>query len=400
MSPTGERRASATDAAILEVVRRRSETSRVEISRELGVTPATVTYAVKRLLAAELLVESGFARSNGGKRASLLRLNDQARWAIGCTIDADRLSLAGVDLSGDLRARIAVPLQDASDPLEVGGALRRALTMIRPETHAHATTGIGFVVPHGSGGSGAALLREITEDLDIPSISATAPTCAALGSFWSGEQPESGLCATVHMDAGLGLSILQDGRPLEPGPGSSATLDHVGIDPGGPPCECGGHGCLHQYASARAIVERARGAGSLAEDLELRLSPTSLSSDVVLLALAAARGEPRAREVFSAAITALAQAAWSATSALGVRAVVLSGPAVQAAPVLVGEVMEAGFIARSRNLGGEVPVSVSQIQPHPGAVGAAVLALQTFMTPGLASRSGPARRGGLAAQGR
>lgn len=399
MSPTGERRASATDASILEIVRRRSETSRVEISRELGVTPATVTYAVKRLLAAELLVESGFAQSNGGKRASLLRLNDHARWAIGCTIDADRLSLAGVDLTGALRARIAVPLRSAKDPAEVGEALRRALSMIRPEARTHAATGIGFAIPYGLGGSGPALVQELTEGLDIPSISANAPACAALGSFWSGEQPESGMCATVHMDAGLGLSILLDGRPLEPGPGSSATLDHVGIDPGGPLCECGGHGCLHQYASAHSIIERAKDAGRLAEDLGLLLTPTSLSSDVVLIALAAARGEPRSREVFTAAVTALAQAVWSTTSALGVRAVVLSGPALQAAPVLVGEVMESRFTARSRNLGAEVEVSVSQIQPHPCAVGAAVLALQTFMTPGLASRSGPARRGGLAAQG-
>src|SRR5690625_1062568 len=119
MTATGERRASAADAAILELVRRRSETSRVEISRELGVTPATVTYAVKRLLAAELLVESGFASSRGGKRASLLRLNDQARWAIGCTVDTDRLSLVGVDMSGALRSRIALPLAAAADAAEV-----------------------------------------------------------------------------------------------------------------------------------------------------------------------------------------------------------------------------------------------------------------------------------------
>lgn len=397
MSATGERRASATDATILEIVRRRSETSRVEISRELGVTPATVTYAVRRLLAAGLLVEGGFAASKGGKRASLLRLNDQARWAIGCTIDADRLSLAGVDLTGGLRARIAVPLASAADPAETGDALRRALSMIRPEARAHAATGIGFAVPYGLDGSGPALLREITEDLDIPSISANAPSCAALGSFWSGEQPESGLCATVHMDASLGMSILQDGRPLEPGSSSSATLDHVGIDPGGPPCECGGHGCLHQYASARAIIDRAAGEDGLTEELGLRLTPASLSSDVVLIALAASRGEPRARAVFTAAITAVAQAVWSATSALGIRAVVLSGPALQSAPVLVGEVMEERFTARSRNIGAEVAVSVSQVQPHPCAVGAAVLALQTFMTPGMASRSAPARRGGLAA---
>ncbi|MGO1283914.1 MAG: ROK family protein [Brachybacterium sp.] len=390
MGTTGERRASATDAAILEIVRRRSETSRVEISRELGVTPATVTYAVKRLLAAGLLREAGFAHSKGGKRASLLRLNDQARWAIGCTIDADRLSLAGVDLTGALRARIAVPLGASPEPAEVGRALHRALTMIRPEGQAHSATGIGLAIPHGFGDHGPELLRELTEGLEIPFISANAPACAALGSFWSGEQPESGLCATVHVDAGLGLAILQDGRPLQPGPSSSATLDHVGIDPEGPPCACGGRGCLHQYASARAIIERASRTGDLAHDLGLRLTDSSLSSDVVLIALAAARGEPRARDVFVAAVSAVAQAVWSATSALGIRAVVLSGPGMQAAPVLVGETMDRLFTARARNLGAEVSVSVSQVQPHPCAVGAAVLALQTFMTPGRASRSEPA----------
>lgn len=390
MGTTGERRASATDAAILEIVRRRSETSRVEISRELGVTPATVTYAVKRLLAAGLLREAGFAQSKGGKRASLLRLNDQARWAIGCTIDADRLSLAGVDLTGALRARIAVPLGASPEPAEVGRALHRALTMIRPEGQAHSATGIGLAIPHGFGDHGPELLRELTEGLEIPFISANAPACAALGSFWSGEQPESGLCATVHVDAGLGLAILQDGRPLQPGPSSSATLDHVGIDPEGPPCACGGRGCLHQYASARAIIERASRTGDLAHDLGLRLTDSSLSSDVVLIALAAARGEPRARDVFVAAVSAVAQAVWSATSALGIRAVVLSGPGMQAAPVLVGETMDRLFTARARNLGAEVSVSVSQVQPHPCAVGAAVLALQTFMTPGRASRSEPA----------
>lgn len=388
-SSTGGRRASATDAAILEIVRRRSETSRVEISRELGVTPATVTYAVKRLLAAGLLREAGFAQSNGGKRASLLRLNDQARWAIGCTIDADRISLAGVDLTGALRARIAVPLGPSPSSAEIGEALRGALAMLRPEAVASSATGLGIAIPYGFGTAGPALLRELTEGLDMPVISANSPACAALGSYWSGEQPESGLCATVHMDAGLGLSILQDGRPLQPGPGSSSTLDHVGIDPDGAPCECGGRGCLHQFASARAILERAACHDGLAKDLGLRLTDASLSSDVVLIALAAARGEHRAREVLVGALEALAQALWSATSALGIRAVVLSGPALQAAPALVGETMDRLFTARARNLGTEVSVSVSQVQPHPCAVGAAVLALQTFMTPGNPSRSEP-----------
>lgn len=406
MTATGERRASATDAAILEIVRRRAETSRVEISRELGVTPATVTYAVKRLLAAELLVESGFARSKGGKRASLLRVNDQARWAIGCTLDTDRLSLVGVDMTGALRSRIALPLTTSADAAEVTDTLDRALSMMEPHPGTRSTTGIGFAIPYGRGGSrqhgrdgmqgqgqgpagGQELLHEVTGALDLPSISASTPTCAALGSFWSGEQPESGLCATVHMDAGLGMSILQDGRPLQPASGSAATLDHVSIDPDGPPCDCGGSGCLHQYASSEALIAAASRAGSLARDLGLGLTAASRSSDAVLIALAAARGESRAGEVFEAAISALAQAVWSATSALGIEAIVLSGPGVQAAPVLVGETMDRLLSARARNIGADVTVSVSQVQPHPCAVGAAVLALQTFMTPGRASRGTP-----------
>lgn len=185
------------------------------------------------------------------------------------------------------------------------------------------------------------------------------------------------------------MSILQDGRPLQPSSHPGATLDHVVIDPDGPPCECGGAGCLHQYASTEAIIRAASQAGSLAEDLGLHLTRASRSSDVVLIALAAARGEARAREVFENAIAALAQAVWSATSALGVQAIVMSGPGVQAAPVLVGQIMDRLLSTRARNIGAEVPVSVSQVQPHPGAVGAAVLALQTFMTPGHASRGGP-----------
>src|SRR5699024_177739 len=201
-----------------------------------------------RLLAAELLVEGGFASSRGGKRASLLRLNDQARWAIGGTVEAGRLSLVGVDMSGALRSRVALPLAAPTDATEVSAALDRALTIIVPLPAAPASTGMRSTAPSGPGADGRPLLPAFTAALDIPSTTATAPVCAALGSFWSGKQPENGLCATVHMDAGLGLSILQDGRPLQPSAGSGATLDHVVIDPDGPACECGGSGCLHQYA--------------------------------------------------------------------------------------------------------------------------------------------------------
>src|SRR5699024_2668810 len=135
---------------------------------------------------------------------------------------------------------------------------------------------------------------------------------------------------------------------------------------------------LHQYASPQAILRSAPQAGDLADDLGQGLTPASRSSDDVLIAPAAQRGEPRARQGCHGAATALAQAVWPSTSALGIEVIVLSGPAVQAARVLLGRSVDRMLWARARNIGMELTVSVSQVQPHPCAVGAAVLVLQTF----------------------
>ena len=223
MSTPGERRsgAAATDAAILEVVRRRTETTRVEIAKELGVVPATVTYAVRRLLHADLVVETGYARSNGGKRASLLRLNDRARHAIGCTIDPGSLSLVGVDMTGALRSRVTLPLPPGSTPEEVTEHLRRGLDLLDPDRDSSAGTGIGFAVPGLLGHHGADLVDHLSDQLPLPSVRASTALCAALGSSWSGELPEEGLTATIHVDTALGLALLLDGRPVPASASSS-----------------------------------------------------------------------------------------------------------------------------------------------------------------------------------
>ncbi|MGY5765058.1 ROK family protein [Brachybacterium sp. DNPG3] len=413
MTVSGDRRASATDAAILETVRRRTETTRVELARELGVTPATVTYAVKRLMAAGLLVESGYARSNGGKRASLLRLNDGARWAAGCTIDAGRLSMVAVDMTGALRSRAVLPLPPHPTVEELLAAVRRALQMMTPsEDLASSTTGIGLAAgPTETGDAGAGqaeagqteagsaeagraeagdagaderlpltarLLAAMREDLGIPVVSASTPVCAALGSFWSGEQPETGLSATLHMDAGLSLALLVDGSPLGAAPG--ATLDHACVDPTGPVCACGQRGCLTLYASPRAIVDAAADSPELVATLGLALTPESVTGDLVLISLAANRGDQPARAILEDAMGAIAQVLSTVTSALGVDSVTLSGAGIQAAPVLAHRVVGRRIGAPGAP-GPTTALGVSQVQPHPAAVGAAVLALKSSMDP-------------------
>ncbi|MDN5687108.1 MAG: ROK family transcriptional regulator [Brachybacterium sp.] len=351
MIRSGDGRPPAMDTAVLEVVRRRTESTRVEIARELGVTAATVTNSVKRLLAAGLLWESGHARSTGGKRATLLRVNDAARRALGCTIDHDRLSMVAVDTTGALQSRVVLPLVDAADPHEVSESVREGLAALIPDDELGAMTGIGFAMPAQLPAEVDQALRALTAELDVRATRGREGTCAALGSFWSGEQSGAGLSGTVHLGSTTTLSLLLDGVPFRPDSGQS--LDHLRVDPEGPICACGRRGCLHL---------------SVAPDGVDGLSRTALE---------ATQGSATAQADVLAAALPLTRIAANLAIALGLDTMVLAGTPVQAAPAIYLQ-------AAREHFGDETTtrVVVSQVQPHPCAVGAAVLALQAFLDTG------------------
>lgn len=379
MAAERSRPRTTIDSTVLETIRRRSVTTRVEIARELGVTPATVTNAVKRLMAAGLVIEAGHARSTGGKRASLLRINDEARWALGCTIEPARLSLAAVDTTGALRSRSVLPLPYGSPTGTVVETLRSGLGLMSARDSLSSTTGIGFAMPSTLPAELRAALTATAKEMGIPALVAEEATCAALGSFWSGEQPEQGLTATVHVNSHLAITLLQDGVPVQHAADAVSVLDHVCIDPNGPPCECGSVGCLHLYASGSALVEQARRTG-LASGLGIDGLEESVNADAVLIALTATRGDARAEQIIDSATRALMQAVWPVVAGLGVTTVMLTGTWIQAAPAASSRAAVHYARDHERGLGRLVTVKVSEVQPHPCAVGAAVLALKSFLS--------------------
>ena len=379
MAAERSRPRTTIDSTVLETIRRRSVTTRVEIARELGVTPATVTNAVKRLMAAGLVIEAGHARSTGGKRASLLRINDEARWALGCTIEPARLSLAAVDTTGALRSRSVLPLPLGREPATIVETLRQGLDLMSARESRSSATGIGFAMPSTLPAELRTALTATTAELGIPALETDEATCAALGSFWSGEQPEQGLTATVHANSHLAIALLQDGAPIQHAAEAASVLDHVCIDPNGHLCDCGMAGCLNLYAAGSALVEQARHTG-LAADLDVNGIEESVNADAVLIALTATRGDDRAEQIIDRAARALMQAVWPVVAGLGVDTVVLTGTWIQAAPAPFSRAATQYARDYGKGLGRPVTVKVSEVQPHPCAVGAAVLALKSFLS--------------------
>lgn len=60
--------------------------------------------------------------------------------------------------------------------------------------------------------------------------------------------------AYLNLGTGLAAGILQGGRLLRGGHGMAAEVGHIPIDPAGPLCSCGQHGCIETFASGSAIA--------------------------------------------------------------------------------------------------------------------------------------------------
>ena len=53
---------------------------------------------------------------------------------------------------------------------------------------------------------------------------------------------------------GVGAGILVDGRPLRGAGGLAGEIGHTVLDPSGPPCHCGGRGCVETFLGDAALL--------------------------------------------------------------------------------------------------------------------------------------------------
>ena len=60
----------------------------------------------------------------------------------------------------------------------------------------------------------------------------------------------------LTLGTGVGAAVVFGGQPYTGRGGRGGELGHTTVDPDGPLCACGGHGCLEAYASAGAVVRR------------------------------------------------------------------------------------------------------------------------------------------------
>ncbi|MFE9040220.1 ROK family protein [Streptomyces sp. NPDC007818] len=127
----------------------------------------------------------------------------------------------------------------------------------------------------------------------------------------------------MAIGTGIAGAFITDGHLLC-SDGWAGEIGHLTIDPRGPDCPCGSHGCLETLASARAIAD------AFTRHTGIRVDGAADVAQRVL------DGDPMARVVWDGAVGALAEAAALLTTALGPEIIVIGGGLGDSGELLLG----------------------------------------------------------------
>ncbi|CAM5278386.1 ROK family protein [Leifsonia shinshuensis] len=301
--------------------------TRASIARRTGLTSATVSSLLARLIGDGLVVEGSLAESTGGKRATTLRVDAARNVLLSVIVQPGLVRGAVVDLLGDVVQTVAHRTAATATVEDVRSVVRRLAAATTARVVAVAVQVPGIV--------DADLIRESVQlgwvDVDLGRELAgivSAPVhlvndadAEAIADYAISDEFGANQLF-VSLSTGVGAAVIVDGDVLAGATHRAGEIGHVPVLFGedAPLCACGNRGCLEEVVSVTSLLGLPHGA-----DLE--------AVDVAALAAL-----PESRERIAAGARVLARALLMVGAALDVPNVVLGGAAPKLGPDFIGHV--------------------------------------------------------------
>lgn len=360
---------------ILKLIYERGSISRQEISRIIGLTPATVTNITGELLDEGFIMElpSFEEKSGSGRKAIPLAINPSSGYVIGVDIGPRVIRIAKSNLLGHL-SNIETFQYDSQVREDILEMLIEKLQVMKED---HNILGIGIGIPGlvdsvsgelkfspNLGWKNLKLAKPIRDALNLPVILENNVKAMALGEKWFGIGKKSNNFALVYVSLGIGAGIIIDGRIYRGANNGAGELGHTIVSENGEVCNCGKRGCLETFASARAIVKRFKGI------------PGDEDTDINEIRVALEKGDIKALEIVEKAGYYLGVGISNLVNMFDPEMIILSGRVVRLGRALL-EPMKKALESRLFSAD-KVNIEISQLGKEIGLYGASALALQKF----------------------
>jgi predicted NBD/HSP70 family sugar kinase len=305
--------------------------SRADLAHRTGLSPATVTAITGDLIAEGLIFEKETGDSSGGRRPILLALNPRGGFVVGVKLMEDHAVGALTDLNAAVLEKDSIVFPDGTVDGVIDSLVRLVNTLILDGNIARKSllgvgVGLAGVVDSSSGmlrqspffGWKDTPLRDLLQErLRVPVSIDNDVNTLTLGEKWLGAGIPEDNFVVITVGRGIGMGMVINGEIVRGKSGGAGEFGHIVVDPNGPQCDCGKHGCLESFISDRALLTNAR--RQVSEDV----------SDIDDLVRRAAEGNAAARSVLASAGTLLGRQVANLVNILDPKLIILSGEGVR-----------------------------------------------------------------------
>ncbi len=256
---------------VYKLIDQKGPISRIDLSKESELAPASITKITRELIDAHLIHETTVQEAiSRGRPAVGLQTNNAGWQFLSMRLGRGYLTIALHELGGEVLIDTKIEIHE----IDQDDVLQRLLFEIEEffQTYAdqldrvtsialtlpglvNSEKGMVLQMPHYNVNN-LALGSEIYKATGLPVFIANDTRAWALAEKLFGHSQDVDNSILISIHHGLGAGVVLDGRVLQGRNGNIGELGHIQIDRNGKRCHCGNVGCLETVASSQAIREQ------------------------------------------------------------------------------------------------------------------------------------------------
>jgi len=256
---------------ILNSIRKAGMISRVDLSRELSLSQASLTYITAELLQEGLIIEKQTAGTyQTGRKPILLALNPEGAYAVGVNVEMRKIDVGIINFLADVVTSFAVPLEkDFYSPEELVAKIVESISLCIQKSGypKKKISGVGIGIP-GLTDPKAGIIKfmqtyrwedvnlkdMIQKRINITTFIDDDAKNVTMAEHWFGDGKGIDNFIVILIENGVVAGFVSNDQLIQGDLGLAGAFGHMSVDPQGPLCVCGKRGCIGAYVGINAIM--------------------------------------------------------------------------------------------------------------------------------------------------
>lgn len=252
---------------ILILLKKKRHTTKLEISKKLGLSIPTVTKLINEMVQMGIVFEAELSESSGGRRPLSFEFIPDSILAIGVKLELDFLQIALINLDGKIIKKKIIN-NNFIENVELIEILSKEIEFFLFEIGvlSEKINGIGISVPGIISNDELVLkvgtnfklyninFEELQNKFGCKVTIENEANAAAFAEFEKLKSKKNKNILLVSIGTGIGAGIIIEGKPYKGSQRRAGEAGHITLYPKGKKCNCGNEGCWEMYCSNTAIV--------------------------------------------------------------------------------------------------------------------------------------------------